>query len=179
MYKVFLYSLVFSILAFIVWGSFFEIEIKIALSLIMLTFLPAISKRLYSWDATIRKIKAALYASLFLTGFALLLSIGSIIKGQHIDFASLWFTLFLFLIFLLGSVVYGVPVSSFSDLATARVTRYRFALAFIVHLGFGLISYLFLGPLMYFALIVAVVFFLFDEFLRKQTSKHRETKMAI
>lgn len=161
------------------WGSFFEIEIKIALSMIMLTFLPAISKRLYSWDATIRKIKAALYTLLFLTGFALLLSIGSIIKGNSVDFASLWFTLFLFLIFLLGSVVYGVPVSSFSDLATARVTRYRFALAFIVHLGFGLISYIFLGPLMYFALIVAVVFFLFDELLRRKAAQHHETRMAI
>lgn len=141
---------------------------KVALSLIALTFLPVIGKKLYYDDALFRKGKAALYTSLFLTAMGLLSTIGSIIKGNGMDFAALWLSVFLFLILLFGSAVYGIPVSSFSDLATSKVEGYRFPLAFLIHLGFGLLSYLFLGPLMYFAVIVAVVFFLFDELLRKR-----------
>ena len=168
MYKVFLYTLVFSVLAFIVWGSFLEIEVKITLSLIALTLLPTIRKKLYKDDSVFRKGKAALYASLLLTTFVLLLTIGSIIMGSDVDFAALWLAVFLFMILLFGCVFYGIPVSSLSDLATSNVKHYRFPLAFLIHLGFGLISYLFLGPLMYFVLLVTVVFFLFDEFLRKR-----------
>lgn len=168
MYKVFLYILVFSILAFIVWGSFFWIPLKITLTLIALTFLPVIRNKLYNGDALFRKGKAALYASLLVSGFVLLLTIGSFIMDKSTDFAALWLIVFLFLILLVGSAVYGIPVSSFSDLATSHVKRYRLPLAFLIHLGFGLISYLFLGPLVYFTLIMAVVYFLFDELLRKR-----------
>jgi len=178
MYKVFLYILVFSILAFIVWGSFFWIQVKITLSLIALTFLPVISKKLYNDEALFRKGKAAIYASLLLTAFILLSTIGSMIMGNGADFAALWLTVFLFLVFLFGSVVYGIPVSSFSDLATSTVKRYRFPLAFLIHVGFALFSYLFLGTLMFFALFVALVFFLFDELLRKRETTRSLKSLA-
>lgn len=178
MYKVFLYILVFSILAFIVWDSFFWIQVKITLSLIALTFLPVIRKKLYNDDALFRKGKAALYASLLVTALGLILTISSIIKENGMDLAGLWLAVFLFIILLFGCVVYGIPASSFSDLATSNVKRYRFPLAFLIHLGFGLLSYLFLGPLMYFALIVAVVFFLFDEFFRKRETTRSLKSLA-
>ena len=169
MYKAFVYILVLSILAFVIWGSFFEIQLKITLSLIVLTSLPFIRKKLYKDEALFRKGKAALYASVFLTACGLLMIMGSMLLDKGTDFAAFGFIFFLFVIFLFGSVVYGIPVSSFSDLVTAQTTRYRLPLAFLIHLGFGLLSYLFLGPLMYFAVIVAVVFFVFDEVLRKKT----------
>lgn len=178
MYKVFLYILVFSILAFIVWGSFFWIQIKITLSLIALTLLPVIRKKLYNDDALFRKGKAAIYASLLLTAFIMLSTIGSMVMANDADFAALWLTVLWFLVFLFGSVVYGIPVSSLSDLATSNVKRYRFPLAFLIHLGFGLLSYLFLGPIMYFALIVAVVFFLSDELLRKRETTRSFKSLA-
>lgn len=174
MYKAFVYILVLSILAFVIWASFFWIQLKIALSLIVLTSLPIIRKKLYNDEALFRKGKAALYASLLVSCFVLLLTISSFIMDKGTDFAALWLTVFLFLILLFGSVVYGIPVSSFSDLVTARTTRYRLPLAFLIHLGFGLLSYLFLGPVMYFALIMAVIFFVFDEVLRKKASAQIE-----
>lgn len=42
-----------------------------------------------------------------------------------------------------------VPVSLLSDFATSDVKRYRFPLAFLIHVGFAVFSYLFLGPLMF------------------------------
>lgn len=168
MYKAFVYILVLSILAFVIWASFFWIQLKIALSLIVLTSLPIIRKKLYNDEALFRKGKAALYASLSLTAFGLLIIMGSTLLDEGMDFSALLLTVFYFIVFLFGSVVYGIPVSSFSDLVTARTTRYRFPLAFLIHLGFGLLSYLFLGPVMYFALIMAVIFFVFDEVLRKK-----------
>lgn len=170
MYRAFLYILVLSVLAFVIWASFFWIQLKITLSLVVLTVLPFIRKKLYSDEALFRKGKAALYASVFLTACGLLMIMGSMLLDKGMDFAALLLTIFYFIAFLFGSVVYGIPVSSFSDLVTAQTTRYRLPLAFLIHLGFGLLSYLFLGPLMYFAVIVAVVFFVFDEILRKKAS---------
>ncbi|AIY05696.1 hypothetical protein Plano_1731 [Planococcus sp. PAMC 21323] len=37
-----------------------------------------------------------------------------------------------------------------------------------MHIGFGLLSFFFLGPLMVLAAFMAILFFLIDEFLRKR-----------
>ncbi|AUD14515.1 MULTISPECIES: hypothetical protein [unclassified Planococcus (in: firmicutes)] len=168
MYKYLLYIPVLIILAFVIWTSFIATGLKIAFSVIILMFFLTINKYLSTKSTVFRKIKAAFYASLFPIAIALLLDSCTVTTYNGIDFADVYFLASLFLIFLFGSVVYGVPVSLLSDFATSDVKRYRFPLAFLIHVGFAVFSYLFLGPLMFFALFVAVVFFLFDELLRKR-----------
>lgn len=163
-----LYIPVLAILAFVIWASSWEIGIKITFSVLILVFLSVVSRYLFTRITLLRKFKAALCASLFPFATLLLMDLGSINDYRGVDFADLYFLAALFLIFLFGSIVYGVPASLISDFATSDVKRYRFPLAFLIHLGFALFSYLFLGQLMYFALLVAVLFFLFDEFLRKR-----------
>lgn len=168
MYNYLLYIPVLAILAFVIWASSWGIGIKITFSVLILVFFSVVSRYLFTRDALLRKFKAALYASLFPIAILVLMALSSINDYNGVEFADLYFLAALFLIFLFGSIVYGVPASLISDFATSDVKRYRFPLAFLIHLGFALFSYLFLGSLRYLALFVAVLFFLFDEFLRKR-----------
>ncbi len=178
MYKYLLYIPVFAIVAFIIWASSWGIGIKITFSVIILIFFLTINKFLSTKSTVFRKVTAAFYASLCPIAFLLLMDLGSINDYSGVDFADLYFFAALFLIFLFGSIVYGVPTSLISDFATSDVKRYRFPLAFLIHLGFALFSYLFLGQLMYFALFVAVFFFLFDELLRKRETTRSLKSLA-
>ncbi|MEZ0482114.1 hypothetical protein [Planococcus sp. SSTMD024] len=168
MYKYLLYIPVLIILGFVIWTSFLATGLKIAFSLIILILFLTINKCLSTKSTLFRKVKAASFASVSPIVLAFLLDNLMGTDSSGTDLADLYFIASVFLIFLFGCVVYGIPVSLVSDFVTSGVKRFRFPLAFIIHLGFGLFTYLFLGTLMYFALFAAVVFFLFDEFLRKR-----------
>lgn len=174
MYKFLLYAWIVTLIVFIIWVGVGSIEVKIALAIIGLTFIPKIRNKLYKAPLVIRKSKVAFYSS-FLAIF-LLLIIDLVTWGTEytIDFADMVFMIFIFLSFLLGSVIYGIPVSLLSDFLTADVKKLRFLLAFIVHIGFGIISFFFLGGYMIFAAFLALLFFLIDEFLRKRECTYQE-----
>ncbi len=168
MYKNFFYIAIATLLAFIIWIGIEPIELKIALGIIALTLLPKIRKKLYTVPLVLRKSKAAFLASFLLLSLLLLLNLPTWLTGFSMSFVDFTFTIFLFLSFLLGTVVYGIPVSLFSDFVTAKIKGFRFFLAFIIHIGFGLGSFFFLGPLMIVATLLALLFFLIDEVLRKR-----------
>lgn len=165
MYKYFLYTSVFTLIYFIIWIGIESIQIKVVLGIIGLTFIPKIRKKLYTTPHVIRKSKVAIFASLFFTFLLFILDIKTFILEPNFDFSV---NIIIFLSTLLGSVIYGIPVSLFSDLITKNVMKYRFYLSLLVHIGFGLLSFFFLGPLMIFATTFALLFFLIDEFIRKR-----------
>ena len=165
MHKCILYIPVVTLISFIIWVGVESLPIKIALAIIGVTFLPKIRKKLYKPLLVIRKGKVALYASLLFTFILLILDIKTVITEPDINFT---FSIFILLSCLLGSIIYGIPVSLLADLITANVRKYRVYLSFLVHIGFGLLSFFFLGPLMVLAAFLAILFFLIDEFLRKK-----------
>ncbi|MBN8203493.1 hypothetical protein [Bacillus sp. NTK034] len=168
MYKSFLYALVLTLLYFIIWVGIESIHIKVVIGIIGLTFIPQVRKKLYKTPLVIRKSKVALYTSLFFTFLLFILDIKSLItetNNSSIDFNVI---VLIFLSSLLGSFMYGIPVSLLSDFITTNVKRFRFYLSLLVHIGFSLISFFFLGPLMILATIFAFLFFLIDEFVRKR-----------
>lgn len=165
MYKFLLYASIVTLIVFIIWVGVESLEIKIVLGIIGLTFIPEVRKKLYQAPLVIRKIKVALYTSFLLIFLLLIFNLKTLITEHNMDFI---FVILVFLSCLLGSFVYGIPVSLFSDFVTANVQKFRFLLSFFVHIGFGCISFFFLGPLMFLATFIALLFFLIDEFLRKR-----------
>ncbi|WKA56557.1 hypothetical protein [Planococcus shixiaomingii] len=174
MYKNFLYASVVPLIVFIIWVGVESIEIKIALGIIGLTFIPKIRIRLYKTPLVIRKSKVALYSSFLLIFLILIFDIITRETEYNVNYMHPSFIVFVFLSCLLGSFIYGIPVSLFSDLITANVKKYRFFLSLIVHIGFGLLSFFFLGHLMLFATFLALLFFLIDEFFKKRECTYSE-----
>ncbi|WP_038704102.1 hypothetical protein [Planococcus sp. PAMC 21323] len=165
MYKVILYLSVVILISFIIWVGVESLPVKVALAIIGLTFLPKTRKKLYKPLLVIRKGKVAFYASLLFTFLLLIFDIKTVITGSSTDFI---FSIFVLSSCLLGNIIYGIPVSLLADLVTTHVRKYRVYLSFLVHIGFGLLSFFFLGPLMVLAAFMAILFFLIDEFLRKR-----------
>jgi hypothetical protein len=165
MYKLFLHTSVFTLIYFVIWVGVESIHIKVVLSIIGLTFIPRVRQKLYKTPLVIRKSKVAIYTSLFIT---FLLFILALITEPNIDSTAFNVIFLIFLYSLLGNFIYGIPVSLFSDLITANVKKYRIYLSFLVHIGFGLLSFFFLGSLMILATFFALLFFLIDEFVRKR-----------
>ncbi len=168
LYKQFLYALFFSMLYLIVWLGVESIQIKIVLGIIGLTFIPNIRRKVYKVPLVIRKSKVALYTSFCFTFLIFILDIQTSITEPNLNFNDVSFITFIFLSSLLGSFIYGIPVSLFSDSITKNVKKYRLHLSFLLHIGFGLITFFFLGPLMVLATLCALLFYLIDEFLRKK-----------
>ncbi|MGM0843621.1 MAG: hypothetical protein ACQEUT_01490 [Bacillota bacterium] len=168
MYKLILNISVFTLIYFIIWVGVDSIPIKVMLGMIGLTLLPKVRKKLYQTQLVIRKSKVALFTSVLLTLGVILPDIDSLIKEPGILLSDFSIVIFIFSTSMLGTFLYGIPVSLFSDLITANGRKYRFYLSFLVHIGFGLLSFLFLGALMNIAVLCALIFFLIDEFLRKK-----------
>jgi hypothetical protein len=168
MYKLFLYTSIFTLVYFIIWVGVESIPIKVVLGIIGLTFIPQVRRRFYKTPLVIRKSKVALFSSLFLTLMLLILDIKAFIAEPNIDFTDFTIIILIFLYSLLGSFIYGIPVSLFSDLVTTNTKKFRFYFSFLVHIGFGLLTFFFLGPVMILSTFCAFLFFLIDEFLRKK-----------
>lgn len=170
MYKIFLYTTVFTLSFFIIWVAVEPIQIKVLLGVIGLTFLvPQIRTRLYKTSFIIRKCKVAFYSSLVFTFLFFSIDIKAFIKDPYIDFT------IVFLIFsfsALGYFIYGIPVSLLSDSITTKLKTSRFYASGLIHIGFGLLTY-FIGLGLIFPTLCSVIFFLIDEFLRKRESIKR------
>ncbi|WP_064093163.1 hypothetical protein [Rossellomorea aquimaris] len=168
MYKLFLYSSVCILITFIILSGVGSTPIKVVLGIIGLTFIPQVRKKLYKTPLVIIKSKVALYTSLFLTLLMIFPDIDLMIKEPNSVFSGFTISILIFSSSLLGTIIYGIPVSLFSDLITANVKKYRFYISFLVHMGFGLLSFFFLGPLMNVVTICAILFFLIDELCKKK-----------
>jgi hypothetical protein len=173
-YKFFLYVSVLSMLYLIIWLGIESIQIKIVLGIIALTFIPNVRRKLYKAPLVIRKSRVALYTSLCFTFLIFIFDITTSITEPNLDFNDFSFIILIFLSSLLGSFIYGIPVSLFSDFITINVKKYRLHLSFLVHIGFGLITFFFLGPLMILATLCALLFFLIDTFVKKREHVHYE-----
>ena len=168
MYKLFLYASIIILISFIVLSSVDSVPIKVVLGLIGLTFIPQVRKKLYKTPLVIRKSMVALYTSMLLTLFIIFPDIDSLIKEPNIFLSGFTMIIFIFSSSLLGTFIYGIPVSLFSDLIITNVKKYRFYISLLMHIGFGLLSFFFLGSLMMVATLGAILFFLIDEFARKK-----------
>jgi len=168
MYKSFLYTSVFAVLYFIIWVGVESIQIKVVLFIIGLTLIPKVRIKLYKTPLVIRKSKVALYTSLFFTFLLFILDNALFTTETKIGFTDFSVFILVFFFSLLGSIIYGIPVSLLSDFITTNIKKFRIYLSFLVHFGFGLISFFFLGPLMIIATIFALLFFLIDEIVRKK-----------
>jgi MFS family permease len=118
-----------------------------------------------------RKVKSALYATLLFTaGF----SIMALFHG------SFWIGWFVLLIAGAGNFIYGLPVSFLSELLTTRLPHGRVAAAGFKHIIFGFFSLFLLSNAGLFGVINAVLFFLFDEWLRsKKEAENFERRIHI
>jgi hypothetical protein len=169
MYKIFLYTSVFSLLFFIIWVGVETIHIKVVLGVIGLTFLiPKVRKKLYKARLLIRKSIVALYTSLILTCLSFIFVFKEVLTKSDFELTNFMLIFAIFLYSALGNFIYGIPVSLFSDLVTANLKKFRIYSSFLIHIGFGLLTCFFIGPGMIFAALCSLIFFLIDEFLRKR-----------
>lgn len=99
---------------------------------------------------TVNKIKAALYTSLFLSTFMMIISITD---------GGLWLFPIVLLYALIGNVVYGIPVSFLSDWLTKKMSRGRMMTAGVLHALLGGLTYFVIDGFAWFAVICAVIFF--------------------
>lgn len=168
MYKFLMYTSIVTLIFLIVWVGVESIEIKAALYIIVLTFIPSIRKKLYKTQLVIRKIIVALYASILSIILIFVFDLITWFTEYNMDSADFSFIILVFLSCLLGSFIYGIPVSLLSDFLTAILKSYRFFLALLIHMVFGFISFYIIDALMVVAMLVALLFFFIDEFLRKR-----------
>lgn len=169
MYKFLLYSSFVSLIGFIILAGIESLAIKITLGIIGLTFIPQARKKLYKAPRVIRKCKVAFYSSILFTFLFLIFDLKTLLTEHTLDFA---FIALVFLSCLLGSFIYGIPVSLVTEFLTANVQEFRFPLSLLIHIGFGILSFFSLGSFMFLAIFIAVLFFFIDEFLRNREDVH-------
>ncbi|MCR8849281.1 hypothetical protein NQ095_12735 [Rossellomorea sp. SC111] len=105
------------------------------------------------------KFKAALYTSLILSTFMMVISITD---------GGLWIFPIVLIYALAGNVAYGIPVSLLSDWLTKKMWKGRLMTAGFVHALFGGLTYLVIEGFAWFAVICAVIFFFIDEWLKRK-----------
>lgn len=169
MVKFIMYGPMILLLGWLLWVGFDQLGLQVAFGAIALTFLPKVRQAIYKPELVKQKAKAALWSPVV---FVVLLLLVEVMTGTGVWEAADWY--FLLAIFLWscgGAFIYGIPTSLISEWATAGVSKFRGGLAFVIHLAFALLSYLFLGGFAFFAVLVAILFFTLDELFRKR-EKH-------
>ncbi|WP_341357415.1 hypothetical protein [Rossellomorea sp. y25] len=107
------------------------------------------------------KLKQAIYTSLILSTFLMIISI---LDGGIVLFP------FVLIYSLAGNLAYGIPVSLLSDRLTRRLSKGRIMAAGFIHAFFGAITYFVIDGFAWFAVICAVIFFLVDEWLKRKNT---------
>ncbi|WP_044338626.1 DUF6843 domain-containing protein [Rossellomorea aquimaris] len=107
------------------------------------------------------KLKPAIYTSLILSTF---LMIVSILDGGIMLFP------FVLMYSLAGNLAYGIPVSLLSDWLTKRLLKGRMVVAGFIHAFFGAITYFVIDGFAWFAVICAIIFFFVDEWLKRKNT---------
>lgn len=105
------------------------------------------------------KFKPAIYTSLILSTFLMIISI---LDG------GIWLFPIVFTYSLAGNLAYGAPVSLLSDWLTRKLGKGRLFLAGFIHTFFGAITYFVIDGFAWFAVICAVIFFCVDEWLKRK-----------
>jgi hypothetical protein len=123
-------------------------------------------------DMIFSKLISAVIASIILGGFYLLLELKTGSGGYF---------LFAIIFSFIGNIVYGIPVSFFSDYVTKKIGRIRFLLASLLHLVFGLLSTILIGELGVYAVVCSFIFFLSEEAqrMRKHNRRLKSTDKVI
>lgn len=114
----------------------------------------------------IKKLLTALYVSLLVSGFYLIVSAMAL---EDIMFAGI-----VFVYTAIGTIIYGIPVSYLSDWLTKNMQVYRLMSAGLIHLFFGAATALFIDELAFYAIFSATLFFVISEWLhRKERSRKK------
>ncbi|WJV32108.1 hypothetical protein QTG56_22300 (plasmid) [Rossellomorea sp. AcN35-11] len=107
-----------------------------------------------------QKVKSALFSSLILSGFFIVP--GSFEPGG-------WVLGFIVLAYsLLGTFVYGIPVSLLSDFLTKGLPKGRIIAAGFIHITLAYLTVFLIGGLAAFAIICAFIFFVIDESIKRK-----------
>lgn len=159
---------VFTIVAFIVAVSDIPLYIKIIFSMSVLFFLLPFGNLFFTKERMSRKFKAASSGAVIFT--ALFLIVPMLIFNEEANYTGIadFVFSFSFILFyaLLGFVIYGLPVSLFSDWVAEKYS-YRMPIAAGIHLLFGL---LLISELSLIPTFCAGISWIIDEKLRKNLS---------
>lgn len=115
----------------------------------------------------LRKVKVAFHTSILFTFTMFLISLPSIRNDLSFNEHLIPQYLVIFVYSLIGTYIYGLPVSLIAEWVTLRLKFFRLILSGLIHIGFGLITFGFSGDLFIFIVICSVLFFVIDEVLRR------------
>lgn len=107
------------------------------------------------------KLKPAIYTSLLLSTFLMIISI---LDG------GIWLFPIVFTYSFAGNLAYGAPVSLLSDWLTRKLVKWRLFTAGFIHVFFGAMTYFVIDGFAWFAVICAVIFFCLDEWLKRKST---------
>ncbi|AND42270.1 hypothetical protein [Cytobacillus oceanisediminis] len=165
------FAIVFAvvILLFIIFSSTQSLIVRILFILLSILFLiPAVRKILFTNYIVLRKLKVSLFTSLTFTfGLFLIESLSAFNETAMNDFiiTDLMFIIYFSLFFIL---IYGLPVSMIAEFISTRIPYNRALVSGIIHVGFGLMTFLISIPFDLMALICSVIFFALDEISRRK-----------
>ncbi|RZT21336.1 DUF6843 domain-containing protein [Fictibacillus sp. BK138] len=113
------------------------------------------------------KCEAALYSSIIFILIIISLMIPEFMN-YGISWASIIEVIPIFIIALLGSLFYGIPVSLLSEKLTKNLYNTRFLIAGFIHMFFGFLTILVIKGFGLFAVGTSLLFFLCDEWLKRE-----------
>ncbi|MGA9224992.1 MAG: hypothetical protein WB217_01475 [Mesobacillus sp.] len=167
------YILIFSAIVFLIilFVSSTPILVKTLLVILTIGFLFPYIRRILFKDR-FRKIKVAFYSSvIFTTGLFLLTFLTAVINEQSFNIRGEFipYMIIVLIYSLIGNFVYGLPVSLIAEFISMKFANIRFWLSAGIHIGFGLVTYLFVPEFTIPAVICSVIFFTLDEIIRKRS----------
>jgi hypothetical protein len=115
---------------------------------------------IFTGGRVVRKVKSALYSSLILSGVFIIPGLSEP-DGWILGLIVLAYSL-------LGTFVYGLPVSFLSDFLTKKMTKGKIVAAGFVHIILAYLTVFLIDGLAAFAVISAFLFFVIDELLKRK-----------
>jgi glycopeptide antibiotics resistance protein len=117
-------------------------------------------------DKLSKKVISATFATVsFILLYGILAGIFSSSKEE------MFFIVIIFFFALVGNFIYAIPISFLCDALTKNFTKFRFLISAILHIFFALIT-----SLGIFAITCAVLFFLMDEWQKRDKVRHLDKK---
>ncbi|KKI93279.1 hypothetical protein WQ54_05465 [Bacillus sp. SA1-12] len=113
------------------------------------------------------KLKPAFYSTLTFAG---IFFVAGVIESPSNILGSIMYIQVFLLYGGIGNFVYGIPVSLLSDYLSSKLPKFRFILAGLIHLFFGVLTVFIIHGLAYFAMVAAFLFFLFDEWQKRKNN---------
>jgi glycopeptide antibiotics resistance protein len=117
-------------------------------------------------DKLSKKVISATFATVsFILLYGILAGIFSSSKEE------MFFIVIIFFFALVGNFIYAIPISFLCDALTKNFTKFRFLISAILHIFFALIT-----SLGIFAITCAVLFFLMEEWQKRDKVRHLDKK---